>query len=97
MSDKNENVCCGAIEELAEIYDRPFEKPFGVEEGEFKVYAWSLRLMKLTPAGNISEKHGMNSTVLMSFCPFCGKDLREQETLNLLEEGISDYSHNGGE
>lgn len=75
MSESEEVVCCGLIEEVASKFDLPFERPFLVGSLDFEVGGWALRLLKLTPAGNISKKGG--AFIFLNFCLFCGATLRE--------------------
>lgn len=77
-------TCCWTIKKLREEgWDLPFEDSFMLiptsEEGDDFDFACKtvITLMRRTPKGNISSK---TSGVFMNYCPFCGKDLREEET-----------------
>lgn len=68
--------CCGILEALSKMYDLPFERPIGIhmETLDMKVLEWSVCMMKRTPSGNVSQSTGPH--MIMSFCPFCGAQLK---------------------
>lgn len=75
---EEEKACCGVFEKLYEEYDLPFDRPILLRDGQLKVGAWSVRLLKKTPSGRISKKG--SASIILNFCPFCGQDLEKEGT-----------------
>ena len=67
--------CCEAIEQVMDKFGYPFYVPILINRDSLKMQAGNnpaIKLLKMTPAGNISKKGG--STLIMSYCPLCGTE-----------------------
>lgn len=70
-------TCCGGLEAIAEQYPHIFEQPLRLAPTNDRIIVgpWSVRLYKLTPAGNFSKRGG--GVLFLNNCPFCGAPLEE--------------------
>ena len=84
VADNIAPICCQALEELRHEYDWPFVNPLVVgtdpagEYFEVALERLALKMIKLTPMGNVSKRG--QSTFLVNFCPICGERLSEKKT-----------------
>lgn len=73
------DTCCGILEKLSEKYDLPFTRPitFNPETSQLGIGGWAVKCLTKTEGGAISKKR--QATVFLTYCPFCRKQLREEE------------------
>lgn len=79
--DYPNKTCCGVMEHIvAEGYTLPFYHPISITQDlhTLKALPWSIRVMKQTPSGGLARRGAV--TMIMSYCPFCGKKVEDNGT-----------------
>lgn len=92
--------CCDVMKEVMERWDEPFSVPirFNRETGELSTSEIGVRMMKMTPRGNISKQGG--GVIMLEFCPFCGRRIGAKrkelpKSLPEKDEAVSAYHAKG--
>lgn len=67
-----DHVCFKTITEKLDG-DNPFERPitWNKETGDLTASEWTIKVYKMTKAGNISKKGPIY--LFIKYCPFCGE------------------------
>ncbi len=80
MTNEEGTFCCPAFRQITERFEMPIYQPIVInrETMDFESVSWAIKVYNPTSTG--APKRREQASLFMSYCPLCGKRLREEGT-----------------